>query len=432
MERKIEDKNVAVVGLGKIGLALAAVIANNGYRVIGSDINPSVVSLVNEGKSHVKNEPGLEEMVKRAYETKRLYATYQTVEAVKQADVVIVIVPVLIDQNNETDYRYMDLAVNEIAKAIQKGTMVIFETTVPVGDTRNRFGKKIEEISGLVAGEDFHLVYSPERVYSNRIVEDLANYPKVIGAINIESLQRAVSFYKKAMKCETMPVSSLETAEFSKVAECVYRDVNIALVNELAKFASMKGVAMDEVVQASNSQPFSHLHKPGIGVGGHCIPIYPFFFINKGLPKGLTTLARTINDAMSEYAIDKLEREFGSLSGRNILILGLSFRENVKEVTKSTTLLLLEQLAQRGASVWINDPQFSKEEIAKYGVTPLSFSDEMTEQIDGVIMQAYHEPYRTLDFSIFPKCKVVLDGRNVLNKEEISALGMKYIGIGIE
>ncbi|MGG0718532.1 nucleotide sugar dehydrogenase [Robertmurraya massiliosenegalensis] len=432
MERRTEDKNVAVIGLGKIGLALAAVIADNGFHVIGADINPSVVSLVNQGKSHVKNEPGLEELVERAHKNNRLSATYKTVEAVKQTDVVIVIVPVLIDKKNETDYRYMDLAVNEIGKVIQKGTMVIFETTVPVGDTRNRFGKKIEEISGLVAGEDFHLVYSPERVYSNRIVEDLANYPKVIGAINDESLQRAISFYKEAIKCETMPVSSLETAEFSKVAECVYRDVNIALVNELAKFASEKGVAMDEVIQASNSQPFSHLHKPGIGVGGHCIPIYPFFFINKGLPNGITTLARDINDSMSEYAIDKLERELGSLRGKNILILGLSFRENVKEVTKSTTLLLLEQLSQREASIFVNDPQFSKEEIAKYGVTPLTFSDQMIEKIDGVIMQAYHEPYESLDFSIFPKCKVILDGRNVLNKDEITSVGIKYLGIGIE
>lgn len=432
MERGKEDKQVAVIGLGKIGLALAAVIAENGFDVIGADINPHVVSLVNEGTSHVKNEPGLEELVKKNHQNKRLRATYKTVEAVNNADVIIVIVPVLIDDNDETDYRYMDLAVNEIGKGIQKGSLVIFETTVPVGDTRNRFGKKIEELSGLVAGEDFDLAYSPERVYSNRIVEDLASYPKVIGAINEEGLERTAFFYRRALKCETMSVSSLETAEFSKVAECVYRDVNIALVNELAKFASEKGVMINEVVEASNSQPFSHLHKPGIGVGGHCIPVYPFFFINKGLEKGLTTLAREINDSMSHYGIGKLEQELGILTGKNILILGLSFRENVKEVTKSTTLLLMEQLAQKGANVFVHDPQFTKEEIAKFAVTPLSFADESVKKIDGVIMQAFHQQYEALDFAIFSRCKVVLDGRNVLNKEKISNLGMKYLGIGIE
>ncbi|MEC2077073.1 nucleotide sugar dehydrogenase [Metabacillus fastidiosus] len=423
-------KNVAVIGLGKIGLTLAAVFANNGFKVHGADINETVVNSVNKGESHVKNEPGLENLVKNAHRNKTLSATVDTSEAVKKSAVVIVIVPVLVDGQNNIDYQYIDPAVEEIAKGIKKGTLVIVETTLPTGDTRNRFGKKIEEISGLEMGEDFYLAYSPERVYSNRIIQDLNNYPKVVGGLNKKSLELASTFYKKALDCELIKVSSLETAEFSKVAECVYRDVNIALANELAKFADEKVVNMPEVIAASNSQPFSHLHFPGVGVGGHCIPIYPYFFINKGLNNGITSMAREVNDKMSDYAVLQIEKEVGSLENKNVLILGLSFRENVKETTKSSTLLLIKHLQEKQANIFVNDPLFTEDEINSYDAVPLSLNDKQVSDIEVLILQAFHEQYKFLDFNSFSNCKIVLDGRNVLNKEEIESLGMKYKGIG--
>lgn len=423
-------KTVTVVGLGKIGLPLASVFANNGFHVYGADINEEVVSLVNVGKSHVKNEPGLDELIKKAHKNQTLEATTNTIQAVNKSDVVVVIVPVLIDENNEVDYRFIDPAVESIARGIKTGTLVIFETTLSTGDTRNRFGKKIEEISGLKAGEDFYLAYSPERVYSNRIIEDLKNYPKIVGGLNERSLEIASSFYQKALNCKLIKVSSLETAEFSKVAECVYRDVNIALANELAMFADQKGVNMPEVIAASNSQPFSHLHFPGIGVGGHCIPIYPYFFINRGLKNGLTQLARKVNDTMSDYAITKIENAIGSLQNKNVLILGLAFRENVKETTKSSTLLLIDHLQQKQANIFLNDPLFTDGEIAAYSATPVSLNDDMISKIDVVILQAFHKQYEHLNFRDFVNCKVILDGRNLLDKEVIKELGIQYEGIG--
>lgn len=423
-------KNVTVVGLGKIGLTLAAVFANNGFNVFGVDINKKVVDSVNKGISHVKNEPGLEQLVQDAYKNKTLVATLDTSEAVNNSEIIMVIVPVLINNQNEVDYTFIDLAVENIAKSIKKGTLVIFETTLPTGDTRNRFGKKIEETSGLKMGDDFYLAYSPERVYSNRIIEDLRNYPKVLGALNEESLKLSSEFYHKALNCELIKVSSLETAEFSKVAECVYRDVNIALANELAKFADQKGVSMSEVIAASNSQPYSNIHYPGIGVGGHCIPIYPYFFINRGLENGLTNLARKVNDTMADYAIEKIETNLGALQNKNILILGLAFRENVKETTKSSTLLLINLLKQKNANIFLNDPLFTDSEIVNYGGTPLSLDDKMVSKIDVIILQAFHKQYESLNFEGFSNCKVILDGRNSLNKEEINQLGIKYEGIG--
>jgi nucleotide sugar dehydrogenase len=423
--------NAAVIGLGKIGLTLAAVFANNGYNIFGADINKDVVTSVNQGKSHINNEPELDELVLQAHNNNRLSATRSTSNAVAKAETIVVIVPVLVDEKNNIDYQFIDHAVQEIAKGLQKGSLIIFETTLPPGDTANRFGTMIEKLSGLRPGQDFYLAYSPERVYSNQIIQDLKNYPKIIGGIDQKSLEMATAFYKKALGCEVMEVNSAETAEFSKIAECVYRDVNIALANELAQFAEKMGVNISEVIAASNSQPYSHLHYPGIGVGGHCIPIYPYFFINRGLTRGLTPLSRQINDDMAAYALSKVEEEMGALKGKNMLILGLSYRENVKEATKSTTLLLIDQLKRKNANVYVHDPQFQDREITSFGAEPLSLYDSFVSEIDVVILQAFHREYSDIDFSRFSNCRLVLDGRNKLNKNKITELGMEYKGIGM-
>lgn len=422
---------VTVVGLGKIGLTLAAVFANSGYyRVFGADINEAVVNQVNNGISHINNEPGLDKLLETAHQGGTIQATTKTADAVSKSEIVIVIVPVLVNERDEVNYQYIDSAVEEIGKGIKKGTLVIFETTLPTGDTRNRFGKRIEEISGLVMGEDFYLGYSPERVYSNRIIEDLANYPKVVSGLNRKSLQLVTEFYQKALNCTILQVSSLETAEFTKVAESVYRDVNIALVNELAVYADKLGVNIKEVIKAANSEPFSNLHSPGVGVGGHCIPVYPYFFINNGLGSGLVTLSREINDNMASYAVRVIEENTGSLEQQKVLILGLSFRENVKEHTKSSTLLLMNELKKKGAIVYIDDPLYTKEEISSFGVIP--FLKDISKEIDTIILQAFHDEYKDQDFKDFTKCQLVLDGRNALERKKIEELGMKYIGIGVK
>jgi nucleotide sugar dehydrogenase len=424
-------KNITVVGLGKIGLTLAAVFANSGhYRVFGADIKEEVIETVNKGISHISNEPGLESLVQEAHKKQTLMATTNTAQAVSNSEIAIVIVPVLINDRDEVLYQYIDSAVEEIGKGIKKGTLVIFETTLPTGDTRNRFGKRIEELSGLTMGEDFYLGYSPERVYSNRIIEDLAAYPKVIGGLDENSLKLATEFYKNALNCDILQVSSLETAEFTKVAESVYRDVNIALVNELAVYADQLGVNIKEVIKAANSEPFSHLHLPGIGVGGHCIPVYPYFFINNGLENGLVTLSRKINDNMASYAIKGIQEEFNTLEQKRVLILGLSFRENVKEHTKSSTLLLINELKEKDAIVYVEDPLYTDKEIASFDVMP--FSKTRPNEIDIIILQAFHDEFKGFDFNRFENCKLVLDGRNVLDKKEIEALGMAYKGIGVK
>ncbi|MFC5558819.1 nucleotide sugar dehydrogenase [Ureibacillus thermophilus] len=424
-------ETVTVIGLGKIGLPLAAVFANSGhFNVIGADVNEKVVETVNKGISHIQNEPGLDQLLYAAWKAGTLRATVDTEKAVSQSDVVVVIVPVLVDEKGNINYKYIDATVEEIGKGIRKGTLVIFETTLPAGDTRNRFGKRISELSGLTLGKDFYLGYSPERVYSNRILQDLSNYPKIVSGDNEKSLELVKSFYQKALNCDIISVSNLETAEFTKVAESVYRDVNIALANELAVYADSLGVNIKEVIHAANSQPFSHLHSPGVGVGGHCIPVYPYFFINNGLGNGIVQLSRKVNDQMAKYAVQQVEKHFSTLENKNILILGLAFRENVKETANSSTLLLADELKQKGAVVYVDDPLYTSEEIAAFQVQPFLVNDR--EKIDAIILQAYHAQYKDFDFKQFPNCQFVLDGRNVLDLKIIEGLGMKYQGIGVQ
>ncbi len=192
---------------------------------------------------------------------------------------VVLIVPVMLDADRRPDYRYMDAAVASIAPGVHAGSTVIFETTLPIGDTRNRFAPALEAVSGLVADRDFFVAFSPERLFSGAVLENLAVYPKLVGGIGPASTDRAARFYASVLDAEVVAMTSSEAAEFSKLADTTYRDVNIALANEFARAADLHGIDVQEVIAAANSQPYSHIHQPGIGVGGHCIPVYPHLLL---------------------------------------------------------------------------------------------------------------------------------------------------------
>ena len=388
---------------------------------------------VNAGQSHVKEEPGLEERVRDGVASGLLTATTDTTAAVRQSNVVMVIVPVIVDSNHHVAYASIDAATKAVAAGLQPGTLVIYETTLPVGTTRTRFAPVLEQLSGLKVGSDFWLAFSPERVYSGRIFRDLRQYPKVVGGITGECTERAVDFYRVALEgADCLPMHNADTAELVKLMETTYRDVNIALANEFARFASDRGLPVGEAISAANTQPYSHIHRPGIAVGGHCIPVYPYFLINQAgegemeIPR----TARQVNDGMAAWALDKLSRSLAGLRGKRVLILGLSYRENVKEPIFSGALRLITQLRDAGAVPLVNDPLFGDDEIARYDATPVPLDN--LPPADAIILQAYHDDYRSIDWpSLAHKgYKVVLDGRNSLDPGEIKGAGLGYIGIG--
>lgn len=419
---------VAVVGLGKIGLPLAALYAGKGAAVIGCDVDSNLVDAVNAGLSPIEVEPGLSEAIRQAVEARRLQATTDTAGAVADSDVVVVIVPVGLDENRRADFSHLDAATDDLARGLRPGALVIVESTVPVGTTRNHVGRRLVELSGLKPGA-FQLAYSPERVASGTIFRDLATYPKLVGGVDTESGEAARAFYRSVLDADVSLLPDAETAEFAKLAESVYRDVNIALANELARAAETLGVSYAEAAAASNSQPYSHLLSPGLGVGGHCIPVYPYF-LTHAADQPLATLSREINDSMAAYGVERLAAAFdGGLQGRGVLILGLAYRGGVKEATLSSALLVAQALRDGGARVLVHDPLFSAAEIANYGLEPSPLPPH--RPVDAVVLQAMHPDYRDLDLATLKGCSVFLDGRGAFDRQRVEAAGIRYLAIGL-
>src|SRR5437764_2385611 len=366
---------VAVVGMGKIGLPLAIQFAQHGRRVIGCDVNPQVVAMLNNGQAHVQEEPELDVAVASAVASGALSATLNTTEAVRQAGIVVVIVAVVTDASHEVNFQAIDAATTAIGEGLQPGTLVIYETTLPVGTTSSRLRQLLERTAKLRAGQDFLLAYSPERVSSGFIFRDLRSYPKVVGAIDEQSLAAAIAFYRSVLEAEIIPMASTDDAEFVKLIETTYRDVNIALANEFACFADAHGLDVIAAIAAANTQPYSHIHTPGVGVGGHCIPVYSYFLINGLLENEmqqqafqlahllLPRAARQVNDAMAEYAVQRIEAVTGSLAHQSVLILGVAYRGNVRETAFTSATLLRQALLRHGAVVFADDPLYSDEEL---------------------------------------------------------------------
>jgi nucleotide sugar dehydrogenase len=419
---------VAVVGAGKMGLPLAAQFAGHGWNVIAVDVQESVVAAINEGRSHIGEEPGVAELVAEAHASGRLRATADGAAAARSADVVVLIVPVMLDAAHQPDYRYMDSAVAAIAPGVHAGSLVIFETTLPVGDTRDRFTPRLEVASGLRADVDFFVAFSPERLYSGAALRNLATYPKLVGGLGPGSTARAAAFYDGVLDAEVVAMSSAEAAEFSKLADTTYRDVNIALANEFAAYADRVGVDIREVIAAANSQPYSHIHQPGLGVGGHCIPVYPHFLLSRAPELSLVARSREVNDGQIEIALAAVRETLGEIAGEPVLVLGLTYRDGVKELAYSRALPLIEALRAAGARVLAHDPLLSDDEIRALGAEPYAWTSRSNAR--AIVTQTSDPRWRALEPAWFPDLRLLIDGRNSLSELALP-IGIAYRGIGV-
>lgn len=426
---------IAVIGAGKMGLPLASQMAHRGASVIACDSSAHIVDEVNAGRCPI-DEPDVSELIVEGRESGRLMATTDTVTAVARSDVVVVIVPALLTDEPRpvgADLSVLESVSGQIAQGLKAGMMVCYETTVPVGATRSRL-LPILETSGLTAGRDFALVFSPERVKSQLVLKNLTRTPKVVGGFDESSARRGEEFYQKYLGAPTMNMGTLEAAELVKLAGMVYRDVNIALVNELARYADSTGIDIERVIEAANSDAESSLLHPGIGVGGHCTPVYPYFLTRdaqrRSVPVTLAERARHINDSQTGYALDQLAQSLGGLQGRKVLILGLSFRPQVKEHSYSTAFIIRDELLRRGAEVYVHDPLYTPGEIRALGFKPGSLDAPFDS--DTIVLNTAHAAYESLDFQTLADNGVsaVLDGRNMWDADRIRAAGIAYVGIG--
>jgi nucleotide sugar dehydrogenase len=419
---------VAVVGAGKMGLPLAAQFASHGWRVIAVDIQQSVVDAINAGVSHVEEEPGLAELVADAHDRGLLRATTDGAAAARDADVVVLIVPVMLDDELQPDYRFMDSAVAAVAPGIHAGSTVIFETTLPVGDTRGRFTPRLEATAGLTVDRDLFVAFSPERLYSGSALRNLAMYPKLVGGVGPASGQRAAAFYASVLDADVVLMSTAEAAEFSKLADTTYRDVNIALANEYARYAERVGVDIQEVIAAANSQPYSHIHQPGIGVGGHCIPVYPHFLLSRAPEMELVDLSRRVNDGQVGLAIRAVQKQLGALDGVSVLVLGLTYRHGVKELAYSRALPLIERLKAQGAVVSAADPLLADAEVAALDAIPYRWGEPSDAR--AIVTQTADPRWSTLDPDRFPALELLYDGRNSL-RDLVLPERIAYRGVGV-
>lgn len=427
---------IAVIGLGKIGLPLAVQYASKGHEVVGVDVNSELVGLVQVGQEPFPGETRLQEKLSQVVAQGMLGATTDYGKAVPGADAVVLVVPLVIDNEANPDFRWLDAATSALAEHLTSGTLVCYETTLPVGTTRNRWKPMLESGSGLVEGNDFHLVFSPERVLTGRVFEDLRKYPKIVGTVSSTSSARAVAFYQGVLDFDERPdllrpngvwdVGSVETAELTKLAETTYRDVNIGLANQFARYADTCGIDIYRVIEASNSQPYSHIHQPGIAVGGHCIPVYPRLYLWNDPSATVVRAAREANASMPAYTVGVLEGVYGSLQGARAVVLGAAYRGGVKETAFSGVFATVEAMRDRGATVFVHDPLYSDSELKQLGFIPYAYGTA----VDAAVLQADHASYKELAPADLPGIKVFLDGRRAGITAVWKAAGVTYRAIG--
>lgn len=425
---------IAVFGMGKIGLPLAVQYARKGHVVVGVDVHESVVAQVNAGTEPFPGEAYLAEYLAAVVTAGRLTATTDPARAVASADAIVVAVPLYVDEEANPDFSAIDAVAAAIGDHVRPGALVSFETTLPVGTTRDRIAPEVGRRSGLRVGEEVHLVFSPERVLTGRVFEDLRRYPKLVGGITGASEAAGAAFYDAVLDFDERPdlprpngvwrMGSSEAAEMAKLAETTYRDVNIALANQFALFAQRSGLDVHRVIEACNSQPYSHIHSPGVAVGGHCIPVYPRLYLWGDPDATVIRAAREANAMMPDEVAALADREAGGLGGKTVLILGAAYRGGVKETAFSGVFPLRDALENRGARVVVHDPLYSATELADMGLVP--FPVGSLPEI--AIIQADHAEYARWSFPWAPASAVMIDGRGIL--EAPSWTGVKVITLG--
>ncbi|WP_135825967.1 nucleotide sugar dehydrogenase [Halorussus ruber] len=406
---------VAVYGLGKMGLPLAAVYADVSGNVVGADVDSEVVETINAGECHVKREPGLPELVAETVASGAFEATDDPAAAADDAAVHVVIVPTPITDDHEADLSILRSVAEDIGSGLDPGDLVVVECTVPPRTCEDVLQPLLEDAAGH--GE-FGLAFCPERTSSGRALEDIRGaYPKVVGGVDDEATRVAELVYGEITDNEVLAVSDATTAEAVKVFEGLYRDVNIALANELATLTDEMGVDVNEAIETANTQPFCDIHAPGVGVGGHCIPYYPYFVINGfETDSPLLETAREVNDSMPYFAVETLTRELDA-EGKDpenatVAILGLTYRPGVEETRATPAGPIAEDLRNLGAEVLAVDPMLDDAEA--FDAEMVSQNELYDRELDAVVLVTPHDEFETLAWDRFDPL-VVVDGRQSLD-----------------
>lgn len=409
---------IGVVGMGYVGLPLALTFVEEGFRVIGFDIDKAKADALNSGRTYIKHISSAR--IKDARKRKLLDATADF-SLIPEADALLVCVPTPLDEHLQPDLSFITGTSEQIAPHLQKGQLVVLESSSFPGTTEEIMRPVLEKHSGLIAHKDFYLAYSPEREDPNNPEYNTKNIPKVVGANSEGSLKLAVALYQAVLDT-VVPVSSAEAAEATKIFENVFRSVNIALVNEIKVILDAMGVDVWEVIAAASTKPFGFMaFYPGPGLGGHCIPIDPFYLTYKAqefeMPTRFIELAGEINTSMPRWVISKvmeaLNERRKALKGSKVLILGMAYKKNVDDMRESPALRLIELLEEKGAIVDYHDPFIHKippTRRYKFDKESVPLSAENIAKYDVVLIATNHD---NIDYAELVKhAKLVVDTRN--------------------
>ncbi len=449
--KRVNDKNIAlcVVGVGTIGLPLATFLADKGFSVRGLDVSEKRVEQINSGTVVYEYQ----DMLKKVRSTGKLEATTDPEKALQDVEVIFICVPTPLNKKMEMDISNLYDVSKKITPYLKKGMMVIFESSVAIGTTK-QVSKNIEEMTELRFGKELGLAYCPERYNPTPMKKDkqdpefniqsrgenfsVDKISRVVGGIDEKSTKIAKLFYSEFISTGILELSSIESAEATKLLENIFRDVNIALVNELAKIYPKFGLDVFEIINAAKSKPFAYMpHYPGAGVGGECIPVDTWYLISQaeklGVDLKLMKTARMVNDSMPEHMIELLEKELKKINKKidssKITILGLCYKKNIPDIRLSPTFPLLEKLTTKNAETIICDPVYEGIK-SPINLTPIT---EAFKNSDAIILMTDHNDFKKIDFIKIKnqmKSHIIIDGRNLFKNKKLEELGFVYKVVG--
>lgn len=423
---KISSRSIiaGVVGLGYVGLPLAVEKAKAGFRTVGFDVQSSKVEMVNRGHNYIGDvvDSDLVGLVKSG-----MLSATSDFSFIKEVDFIAICVPTPLDIHQEPDISYVKSSAQEISKYLRQGTMVVLESTTYPGTTEELIKPILEKGSGLKCGQDFYLGFSPERVDPGNLIYKTKNTPKVIGAIGDDATETISAMYRAVLDSEVFTVSSPAVAEMEKILENTYRNVNIGLINEIGRLCNEMGISVWEVIDAAKTKPYGfQAFYPGPGLGGHCIPLDPYYLTWKAREYGFhTTLienSMVINDGQPEYCVERamhiLNRHRKAINGAKVLMLGVSYKNDIDDYRESPAIRVMKELRRVGANVEYYDP-WVPEFKNMYGQSARSIerlTPEVVQNFDLVMVTAAH---RNVDYKMVQKnAKMVFDTKNVMAEIE--------------
>ena len=414
-------EKICVMGMGYIGLPTACMLANNGYDVLGVDVDNDIISKLSNGQLHIE-EPALEDVFQKAIKDHRLKISGK----VEKSDIYIIAVPTPINKNNKADLSYVISASVMIKDHISKGNMVILESTSPPGTTRKVVGEIISKGSGLEAGKDFYLAFCPERVLPGKIIYELVNNKRVIGGLNEKSSEIAKEVYGSFVKGDIY-LTTLETSEFVKLAENTFRDVNIALANEFAEICQTYDVNIWDMIKFANMHPRVNILNPGPGVGGHCIAIDPWFILeNIDKKDTLIEKSRKINNSRPFNISEKIFDIIKDIQNPKVTIFGITYKENVGDIRESPALEIIKELDKKAVIVSVYDP------LAANYKGRLSDIEEALKDSDMLLLFVGHDHFKKISLekiATLMRTKNVFDTRNFYSSDLVKNLDFKYFSI---